>query len=414
MRFTSRRRGRLSTLLLSAGAALAVAAPSASAIAPAEVPSIGADTGRFTLPITCDISVPALFNLKVLNLAGTVDIKGIAPVQLAPGQPFYLSQGAGALTLPAWLSSLGGLVTIDKADAVVDNLNIGATGSTPSVINLSKLTDLSVKDIPIKGGQPIVVGLPKTGTFEVGPYKAPNSGVTQLKFLGATANVKLKSTTFGLSLDVRADCKAVTGDASLLSIAVGGAPNSTLVKYTGEPLNFPKAPYNALIGIVNAPYQCSFRGGTYDVGIAVQGTIPLAVSRRGSLPIVSASGALTIPPSTVNKFLDQGFKVLKGNVGKLTLKAQGATPAEPNVVPAAGIAIPPTTLVRDQRLVIPLPATGTLSAGPFTPTATATAVVLGLGSAAATLSFDNETAGTPATCGAPSPDALLVDAPVTP
>ena len=132
-----RRRGRLSALFLGAGTALAVAAPGAHAITPSEVPSIGADTGRFTLPITCDISVPALGNLKVLNLGGTVDIRGIAPVQLAPGQPFYLSQGQGALTLPSWLSTLGGLVTVDKADAVVDNLNIGATGSTPEVVNLS-------------------------------------------------------------------------------------------------------------------------------------------------------------------------------------------------------------------------------------------------------------------------------------
>lgn len=414
MRF-SFSRGRLGTLLAGAGAALAFAAPNASAIPVQDVPSIGADTGRFTLPITCNITVPALGNIQVLNLAGTVDIQGIAPVQLKPGQPFYLSQGQGALTLPAWLSSLGGLVTVNRADAVVDNLLIGATRSTPSQVNLSKVVDLSVKDIPITAGKPIVVGLPKSGTFEVGPYKAPGDGVTQLKFLGATANVVLRSTQFGIKIAVRAVCKGAAGtaNASLLSIAVGGQPSSETVQFSGEPIPFARAPYNALTGIVNAPYSCSFRGNTYNVGVAVQGTIPLTVARNTTLPILKASGAVTFSAQTVNEFLDQGYSTLKGTVTKLTLVAEGATPAEPNVIPAGGIPIPPTPLVRNQRLVIPLPASGTLSAGPFRPTATASAVVLGLGSAEAQLAFDDEAATSLATCGRPSPDALLVDAPVT-
>lgn len=412
MRFSLSHR-RLTSLLACAGAALAVAAPQASAIDVADVPSIGADTGRFTLPITCDITLPTLGNIKVLQLGGTVDIQGIAPVQLAPGQPFYLSQGQGALTLPAWLSTLGGLVSVNRADANVDNLIIQATGSTPSSVNLSKITDLSVKDIPITAGKPIVVGLPKSGTFAVGPYNAPQSGVTQLKFLGATANVTIRSTSLGISIPVRANCRAVTGSASLLSIAVGGAPNSTPVNFTGEPINYPKAPFNSLIGIVNSPYTCSIGGTTFGVGIAVKGTIPLAIAKTQTLPIVAASGALTIPPETVDQFIDQGYTEIHGNVSKLTLTAEGATPAEPNVVPAAGIAIPSTQLVRGQRIVIPLPASGTLSAGPFKPNTGAKSIVLGLGSAEAQIGFNGAAATETASCGRPSPAALLVDAPVT-
>ena len=413
------RRRRAGALIAGATAALALAAPmSASAIPVSELPEIGADAGRFTLPLSCDITVPALGNLKVINLAGTVDIRGIAPVQLAPGQPFYLSQGAGALTLPAWLSTLGGLVTVDRADADVDSLNIDATGSTPERINLSKLTNLTVNDIPLRPGQPIVVGLPKTGTFEVGPYTAPQSGRTALKFAGATANVVVRSRTLGLAIAVRAYCKAAAtagGGASLLSIAVGGPPKTNTIQFAGNPLNFPAAPYNALIGIVNAPYQCSFRGESIDVGVAVQGTIPLTVKRGYSLPITQASGAFEISASQVDQWIDEGHTQIKGTVNKLTLRAEGGTPAEPNVVPAAGIPIPPTPLVRGQRLAVPLPAKGTLSAGPFKPNATAKSMIISLGSAQATLTFDDEpaSAGTPATCGAPSPDAILVDAAVT-
>lgn len=411
------RRRRVGALIAGATAALAFAAPTpASAIPVAEVPDIGADAGRFTLPITCDITVPLLGNLKVLNLPGTVDIKGIAPVQLAPGQPFYLSQGAGALTLPAWLSTLGGLVTVDRADANVDTLYIDATRSTPERINLSKLANLRVTDIPLKAGQPITVALPKTGVFNIGPYTAPQDGRTSLKFGGATANVTIKSRALGFSIPVRAYCKAAAnagGGASLLSIAVGGAPNSETINFQNNPLNFPKAPYNALIGIVNAPYTCSFRGETLDVGVAVQGTIPLTVKRGYSLPINDASGAFQIAPETVNAFLDQGHTSISGKVTKLTLRAEGGIPAEPNVVPAAGITIPPTPLVRDQRLTVPLPAAGTLSAGPFFTIPTAKALILSLGSAEAQIAFDGETTPTTASCATPSPDAILVDAAIT-
>ncbi|MBJ7471925.1 MAG: hypothetical protein JHD16_11520 [Solirubrobacteraceae bacterium] len=410
------RRGRAGSLVAGVATALALAAPiSASAIAPADVPDIGADTGRFTLPITCDIKVPALGNLQVLQLPGTVDIQGIAPVQLAPGQPFYLSQGAGALTLPAWLSTLGGLVTVDRADAVVDQLYIGATRSTPSSINLSTLTDLTVKDIPLVPGKPIVVGLPKTGTFNVGPYTAPQDGRTALKFEGARATVTVRSRALGLAIKVRAYCKAAAsagGGASLLAIAVGGPPNSTPINIQNNPLNFAKAPYNALIGIVNAPFTCSYTGNTYNVGVAVQGTIPLAVKRGRTLPVLKASGALTVPKETVNQWLDEGKTELGGTVTKLELVSEGATPAVTNVIPAGGIPIPPTTLVRDQKLIVPLPATGTLTAGPFAPTATASAVILKLGTAAANLTFDGGTASA-ATCDAPFPDSILVDAAVT-
>lgn len=415
MRSSTSRLGRLGTLAASVAAVAALAAPSpASAIDPADVPGIGADTGRFTLPITCDISIPWLGNIKILQLPATVDIQGIAPVQLAPGQPFYLSQGRGALTLPSWLSGFATAFGVNRADAFVDTVNISATRSTPETINLADLQPLTARDIRITN-QPITVGLPVEGNFDIGPYRAPADGVTQLKFTGAKATVDLKA-SWGLKITVRADCKAAAsagGGASLLSIAVGGAPDSTPINWQNQPLNFPKARTNWLVGIVNAPYTCSFRGEPLDVGVAVKGDIPLAIKRTQTLPVDNASGAVTIPAETVDRFIAQGHSTLSGTVTKLTLKAQGATPAEPNVIPAGGIPIPPTPLVAGQRLVIPLPATGTLRAGPFTPIAGAESIVLGLGSASADLQFDGEAEATPATCDAPSPDALLVDAAVT-
>jgi hypothetical protein len=397
-------------LAAASAAAAALATPmSASALAPADVPAIGADTGRFTLPITCSITVPALGNLKVIDLPASVDIQGVAPVQLGPGQQFYLSQGRGALTLPSWLSTLGGLVTINRADAVVDRLAIGATRSNPATVNVSTIADLSVSNIPIRAGKPIVVGLPKTGTFAIGPYTAPQDGITQLRFEGATAAVTLRS-SLGLSIKIRANCKAPAGNA-LLSVAVGGAPGQPPVNFQNEPLNFHPAASGWLVGIVNAPYTCNIGGTDYSVGIAVGADIPLSVRRGGSMSFLNASGALVLPAETVDAMIADGIHTLKGTVRLLNLKITGGSPGDPNVL-GSGVDLPPTPLVANQKVVLSLPTNGTLTAGPFKPFVSGANMVVGLGGAVASLYLDNAETPVDAVCEAPSPDALLVDAPI--
>jgi hypothetical protein len=399
------RRMRGAFALIAVAAALAPTA--ASALDTKLVPSIGADTGRFTLPISCAIK---LGTLQVAKINGTVDIQGIAPVQLGPGQQFYLSQGSGALTLPAWLTTLGGLVTIKKADAVVDSLLIGATRSNPATIDLAKNYDLSVTDVPVVAGKPITVGLPKLGNFRVGPYVAPADGRVQFRFEGATANVTLKGAGT-LKVKVRAECAASQGNA-LLSVAVGNQVDPTKpALYENEPLSYPTVAAGNLIGIVNSPYKCDIGGTQYDVGIAVGGVIPLAVKKAGTLSITQASGAITLPAATVNRLLDAGYTSLQGKVDELRLIVDNGSPVNPNVLPG-GTNIPVTTLVRDTPVIVSLPTNGTVTAGPFKPTAGAASMVIGMGSAAATLQFNGNGQDVKATCPKPEPDALLVDAPL--
>lgn len=386
--------------------AVALVPTAANALDPQLVPSIGADTGRFTLPILCGIK---LGTLKVAQIRGTVDIEGIAPVQLGPGQDFYLSQGKGSLTLPGWLSALGGIVAVKKADAVVDSLMIGATNSTPAAINLASLYDLSVTDVPVDAGKPITVGLPKTGTFRIGPYKAPADGRVQFRFEGATANVTLK-TPAGFKLKVRAECVADKGNA-LLSVAVGPQIDPSKPSlWEGEPLSYPPVAPGNLIGIVNAPYRCTMGDKQYDVGIAVGGILPLSVKKGGSISITQASGALTVPAETVNRMLDDGITSVQGRVDELRLVVDNGSPANPNVLPN-GTDIPLTTLQRDTKIVLSLPTNGVVTAGPFKPTGTQS-MVIGLGSAAASFQFNGNGQTVKAICPKPEPDALLVDAPV--
>ncbi len=400
---------RLGGAFALAAVACTLASSPAHALDPALVPSVGADTGRFTLPINCGIK---LGGIKLITIKGSVDIQGIAPVQLGPGQEFYLTQGRGELTLPAWLSTLGGLVVVKKADAVVDSLLIGATRSSPATINLATLypQDFSLTDIPVVAGKPVTVGLPKSGNFLVGPYTAPADGRVQFRFEGASANVTLKS-NLGVNLKVRAECVASEGNA-LLSVAVGPQVDASKpARYEGEPLNFPKAGSGQVVGIVNAPYTCTIADKQYAVGIAVGGNFPLAVKRTGTLSFTNASGALTVPAATVNQMLDDGISTVQGRVDELRLVVEGGTPNSPNVLPT-GTEIPLTRLERDKAIVLSLPTVGTVQAGPYKPDANAQFMVIGMGSAAATFQFNGNGQSLKANCPKPTPDALLVDAPI--
>ncbi|NKZ06819.1 hypothetical protein [Actinomadura latina] len=405
--------GRLRRGLVALAGAAAVVlslvqAPAAHALPPGNVPAVGVDTGRFKLPIGCTIT---LAGLPVFYLPTDVDVQGVAPVQLGPGQDFWLTQGSGSITFPSWLTSLAPILGIDKADARVTDLTIGASDSTPSAINIADGDPFEIKDIAIEAGKPLKVGLPLTGTFDVGPYKAPDSGKVTLAFDHAVAEIDLKSQA-GFSIPIKADCKPSAGNA-LLTIGVGGAPGLPPAKITGAPLNFPEPASNELVGIIDAPSRCTLGGESLDVGIAVGARIPLVVKKGGSFAFTEASGALVIPAETVNRLIDKGYSSASGTVTALNLEVEGGTPATQNVIPSGGIPIPRTPLVRGEQITVPLPGDGTLTAGPFTPASGARSVSVRLGSAAADFTFGGGSGAVPAACDAPSPKVYLVDNPVT-
>ncbi|GAA2637617.1 DUF6801 domain-containing protein [Actinomadura fulvescens] len=384
------------------------AAPAANALPVNDVPEVGVDTGRFKLPIGCTIT---LGGLPVFYLPTDVDVQGVAPVQLGPGQEFWLTQGSGSITFPSWLTALTPILGITKADAKITNLSIGASTSSPESINIAKDKPFEIKDIAIEAGKPLKVGLPVQGqpSFEVGPFTAAQSGATTLKFDGAVAEVSLRS-DWGFNLPIKADCKATQGNA-LLKIAIGGRAGQPPAKIQGAPLNFAEPASNELVGIINAPYSCTLNGEPLDIGIAVGANIPLTVKRNGSFSFTRASGALTLPAATVNKLVDKGYTTASGKVTKLNLVSEGGVPETQNVA-AAGIDIPQIPLVRDKKIVLSLPANGTLTAGPFTPAAGAKTVAIMLGEAAADFTFNGGTKAT-GSCASPTPKVYLVENPVT-
>ncbi|RAY15993.1 hypothetical protein DPM19_07570 [Actinomadura craniellae] len=405
-----RRTGRRRALAALAAAVFSFALlqpPPAQALPLDNVPEVGVDTGRFKLPINCKIILGGV--LPIFNLGSDVDVQGVAPVQLGPGQEFWLTQGSGNITIPSWLTFLAPLLGITKADARVTDLSIGASNSTPASINIAK-EPVEIKDIAFEPGQPLKVGLPlKAGeTFDVGPYTAPGSGSVTFKFDHAVAEITLKS-DWGFTLPITADCTASQGNA-LLTVAVGGPAGQPPAKIHGAPLNFPEPASNEVVGIINAPYTCTLGGQPVDVGIAVGGHFPLSIKKGTNFSFTNASGALTIPAKTVNKLLDMGYTTAAGKVTKLELLTEGGTPASMNVA-ANGIDIPTTPLERDKKIVLSLPTNGTLTAGPFGAAPGSTRIAVALGSAAASFTFNGSTSAS-ATCGTPAPLVYLVDTPV--
>ncbi|WP_091455506.1 hypothetical protein [Actinokineospora iranica] len=385
---------------------------SAVALKPAELPPIGADSGRFNLPITCAITMPDLGGVKVLDLPLNVDIQGVAPTQLGPGQQFFLTQGSGSMTFPRWLTDFGATFGFTKVDAVVNQMNIGAANASPAQINITE-KPIAIKDIKLEQGKELTVRLPvdQTATFpDIGPFTAPDSGIVTLQFNSASVMINLKA-SWGFTMKVKADCKPVAGNA-LLSMAVGGPAGLPPLAYHNVPMNFPPIPVNNQIGIINSPYRCTVLDAPFDVGIAVGAFTPLSVTRTGSIEFTESSGALIIPAATVDKLLKAGITKASGRVKELNLVAEGGSPKISNVL-GDGFPIPETTLVQGQDLVVELPPNGaTLTAGPWTPDAGSNHVKISLGTASAELSF-NGAAPTSATCAVPSPEVILLDAPVT-
>jgi DNA mismatch repair protein MutH len=189
----------------------------ANALPEQDVSDIGVDTGRFSLPTNCAITLPDFGGVKVLDLGTTVDVQGAVAAQLGRGQEFWLTEGSGSITFPEALTALAGVVGINKADATISALNIGAENATPAQHNVTD-PPAEIKDIPIQAGQPLKVGLPLEGTFDVGPFTAPDSGTVTLHFVDAVVHVALRS-AIGFTLNVDANCTPTAGNA-LLTIAV--------------------------------------------------------------------------------------------------------------------------------------------------------------------------------------------------
>lgn len=441
---------RVREAVVAATVAAVIVPSTASATTESVIPSIGVDTGRFNLALSCAVSLPWLGGLKILDLPGEVDIKGIAPVQLGPGQEFWLTQGSAGVILPQWLSALANVGTIFRVGVDIPEINIGAAGATPATINLAERYDMSIRKARISGAGTIKIGLPIFGPddyyygsdtlrmqlaadnlngddtyFNVGPFTAPDEGRIQFRFEGAKVKVWLR-TIFNFAIPVNASCKPSKGN-SLLSVDIGDTVDTSKPgKFEGEPLDYPPVRPGHIVGTVNAPYTCNFdyengKKESYNLGIAVGGTFPLAVKRNVGLSFFDAYGALTIPPETMEAMSNNGISSISGYVHALNLFAENGYPDVLNVLPG-GTPISPISIGKTydyesgvekySQSITVLPEGGPITAGTIFVENEDENLLVGMGAASATMQImvDGVEETAEVSCARPVPDALLLDA----
>ncbi len=398
------RRRLWASALATAGLAAALAPVGANAaLTVDQVPGPNVSAGRFTLPLTCKVTLPWLGNLQVLELPGTVQVAGAMPASVGPGQRFYLSKASGRVILPSWLSTLAPLIGAAKARAVVPQVNIRAAGATPEVINMAK-SPITVSNIKLTPNKEISVGVPINGYFNVGPWTAPNRGTVTLSFVNAVARVDLQ-TGFGTTLmTVTANC-TTAGKLGLATLDVGGPAGQPDANVDANVDSFAAPPSSFDNGVISAAYQCRILGRSFTTAVALSAISPLSLPLGTSLYFQKANGAFALSPEAVAYLLDQGVSSISGTVRSLKVTTEGATPSVLDVLGGNPAPLAPTPLVRGQRAVVIAPSTGDLTVGPFKRIGTQTIRAQG---GDAVLDLDTPTGVQTVTCTPPTSPRVFI------
>jgi hypothetical protein len=383
-----------------------------AALEAAKVPPINASVGTFNLPLTCGIKVPALGNLQVWNLATSAAISGAVPAAIGPGQRFYLSEGSGSLTMPAWVTSLAPIIGAKSANVALTEINISAHGATPEVINIAA-TPLILNGIPIVAGKPLTAGLPSSGVFTVGPWTAPDAGLVSLNFAGAKANVDMINAKGKKILTITATC-ATPPDTALLTMEVGGPAGQPDGKIEDVFVKYPTAAKNYDNGVMVPRYRCTLDGQPVEVGIAFGAVSPLKLSSNKTLQYKNASGALILPAPLVNSLLGKGVTSVSSSIRKLIVTTDGATKPSLDVATsnAGQLDTSVQPLVPDSPLIAVVPKQGDLTMPPIVKTSTSSVLRVSAGEAEVDLFYNHTSEAHRLSCGAPSPRIFLGASPL--
>lgn len=157
--------------------------------------------------------------------------------------------------------------------------------------------------------------------------------------------------------------------------------------------------------------------GTQTLTGNLTSTFPASVASGGRFKATKAHGELIVPTSLVNEGYGIGYRSFNGSITAVDAKSSDATPSPINAA-GKGLPIPTTKIVQNKPIDLLIPATGTISVGPFkagkkgTDTAT-------LSNSAATVKLytSSNGTGTPttidATCNAPTTKTVLGSIKVT-
>ncbi len=375
---------------------------------PTNIP-VGAQAGSFNVPLSCTLPILGATTF-------VVTISGVTGTSLGPNQQFYLTGGHGSLQVPQALTNLGVSIGATSAVATLSDLEIDASGATPTSINAAA-TPLTIVT-PVATGTTSSVDIPASGTLTIGPFTAGPSGQVELSMGAAVASIQLQNAAGPIAGTLSVNCAAPSPAVPLADITIGGASGQPTQKFNIT-VPTPTMPVGFVQGSLNIPLTCTITGaGTVTLAAELTGSLPAEIPGAGPFYFQDTSGILEIPASLVTALVATGASQASGAITDLEIDATGATPTALNAA-ATPITINPVALTSGKGINLPLPQSGVLTVGPFTAGAAGGALALSLGTAAGTLQ-PLDASGNPIgsalvlTCAAPSPAVTLHKDNITP
>jgi hypothetical protein len=389
-----------------------VIVPGAPAPTTVAIPE-GSQVGTGTVPVSCQVPVlgTMTFVAQGTGAVGTV---------VGPGQQVYLTDVRGALEVPGFFFTLASVVGATSVDASVTTLDIDASGSTSAVLNAAA-TPIEVTDIPVHAGQAETVHAPDSGTLTIGPFTAPSSGSMALSIGAVSVTVTLldaqgKPTFVPLTVT----CAVPNPPIVLVGFHVDpNAPSSPPVEVSDVDAPAFTVPVGDVEGSLHVPLECTVGdlGGVQMDG-TITGQLPGILPTGLPYTIDAASGSLDLPSTVVDQLLAEqpDATQVAGAITTLDIDATNSSPSVLNVA-ATPIDVPAQPVRSGQGLSVPIPASGTMTVGPFT-AGSVGATTLTWGASGGTLTLLSASgaalASEPVSCQAPAGPVVILDEPVTP
>lgn len=398
-------------LLGGACAALAMASAVSSAEAALPTIPVNSKVGSLQMPVTCDFPIVGQQTVK-LTMTGAVQNN------LGPGQPFFLSDTSAIMEVPASVVNL--VTTFLRATSVsgtITQMKINGTNLSPATLDAAA-TPLAFGPVAFTKGKAAQIPIPGSSFMQIGPFTAGTAGTAEVALGETAASLTLVGGKGGkLNIPMKVSCSAPSPSSTVLSMTVGGASSTTVATVaSGLKADAFNPGLNTQVGMLYYTTKCNVAGLIQDSYVKLIGTMPTSVKAGEQFSMTNSYGELHLPPASVNQMLTF-FPTANSLSATLSVNNIMATNTVEGSVNSAAKTLTTSAapLVRDQETVLRIPATGTLTVGPFTAKTAGTPSVITVGASNATL--------LPAmgglvllplssVCGVPSPAINIADLPV--
>jgi hypothetical protein len=185
------------------------------AISPAAIASVPATTAKFSVS-TADPCTVSFFGTQTLTFTYT----GVAPTTAVAGAKVKITKGVLKVSVPASLATAAASLGVASGQGMVTTE--GLTSVKPASYNVILKPPYATAIVTVKSGKPIVLTIPKSGTFSDGTYTAGAKGSTLTVDVGAFDGTfsGFDSSGDAVFSDQPITCAAPTKAVPLVSIPV--------------------------------------------------------------------------------------------------------------------------------------------------------------------------------------------------